>query len=152
MLALFSDGSPLSVDLTQETARLRQPTHSNTPARVSLLPSTGSGIIPHEQFQPDHYRNRARERDGKCLITGRRSATWSRLKTAHIFPRAHVDEVSSKQSYDRQLDLFPSSVGQKRVSQSHYWYCARIISWWFLESGLYSKCVHVVKWPTWYVG
>jgi len=111
MLTLFSDGSPLSVYLTRETARLRQPSHSNTPARVSLLPSTGSGIIPHEPFQLDHYHNRARERDDKCLVTGRRSATWSRLKAAHIFPHTHVDEVSSKQSYDRQHDLFPSSVG-----------------------------------------
>jgi len=40
VLTLFSDGSPLQVALTEETARPRQPTHSNTPARVSPLPLT----------------------------------------------------------------------------------------------------------------
>ncbi|OBZ79296.1 hypothetical protein A0H81_00777 [Grifola frondosa] len=31
-------------------------------------------------------------RDGKCLITGLEANTYSRLKAAHIFPRAHLTE------------------------------------------------------------
>ena len=44
-------------------------------------------------LQEHHYRSRARERDGKCLITGMQTQTYSRLKVAHIFPRAHATEV-----------------------------------------------------------
>ena len=35
---LFLDGSPLKVALTENTARLRQPTHLNSPVRVSPPP------------------------------------------------------------------------------------------------------------------
>ncbi|KAK2459286.1 hypothetical protein APHAL10511_008707 [Amanita phalloides] len=75
---LRQDGRPLPVVLTGERARPRQPTHSATPARQN------------------HYRNRVRQRDGKCLVTGRTFANWAPLKAAHIFPRAHVDEWLKK--------------------------------------------------------
>lgn len=45
-------------------------------------------------LQDPHYRTRGRTRDGKCLITGMQTQTYSRLKVAHIFPRAHDVEVS----------------------------------------------------------
>ena len=40
------------------------------------------------------YRERTRDRDRKCLITGLQSYTWTRLRAAHIFPRTHLSEVS----------------------------------------------------------
>lgn len=91
-ILLQQDGGPCPVALTEERARPRQPTHSNTPARQ------------------DHYRNRTRERDRKCLVTGRRFATWAKLKAAHIFPRAHVDEWLRKQYHHLITDPAPASV------------------------------------------
>lgn len=90
-ILLREDGSPLPVTLTEERARIRQPTHSDTPARR------------------EHYCNRTRERDGKCLVTGQRFATWSPLRAAHIFPRAHVDEWVRKQSHHLVTDTAPAS-------------------------------------------
>jgi len=75
---LQQDGSPVEVRLTDASARLRQPTHSNTPTQL------------------EHYRQRTRDRDRKCLITGLESPIWSRLKTAHIFPRVHDMEWNRK--------------------------------------------------------
>jgi hypothetical protein len=43
-------------------------------------------------LQESNYRDRARARDRKCLITGLQA--YSRLKVVHIFPREHDDEVS----------------------------------------------------------
>ncbi|KAK2462179.1 hypothetical protein APHAL10511_005811 [Amanita phalloides] len=89
-----SDGSALSVALTGERARPRQPTHSATPA------------------WQNHYCNRVRQRDSKCLIMGRTFATWTALKAAHIFPRAHVDEWLRKQYHSLITDSAPdSSIG-----------------------------------------
>ena len=45
-------------------------------------------------LQESHYHTRGRARDGKCLITGMQTQTYSRLGVAHIFPRAHEVEVS----------------------------------------------------------
>jgi hypothetical protein len=45
-------------------------------------------------LQEPNYRARGRIRDGKCLITGLKTQTYSRLKVVHIFPRAHNVEVS----------------------------------------------------------
>ncbi|KAF8219826.1 hypothetical protein L208DRAFT_1545762 [Tricholoma matsutake] len=90
-ILLQQDGGPCPVALTEEKARTRQPTHSNTPARV----------------QQDHYHNRTRERDRKCLVTGRRFATWAPLKAAHIFPRAHW---LRKQYHHLITDPAPASV------------------------------------------
>lgn len=59
--------------------------------------------------QREHYCNRTRERDGKCLVTGQRFATWSPLRAAHIFPRAHVDEWVSKQFHHLVTDTAPAS-------------------------------------------
>ena len=75
--------------------RPRNPTHSNTPARVSEC-SFFNGELAHffRLLQESHYHTRARNRDGKCLITGMRTQTYSRLKAAHVFPRAHDVEVS----------------------------------------------------------
>ncbi|KAF8801649.1 hypothetical protein BYT27DRAFT_7114300 [Phlegmacium glaucopus] len=71
---LLSTGEPIRVGLVATLARPRNPTHSNTPARGH------------------HYRSRGRARDGKCLITGMQTQTYSRLKVAHIFPRTHDAE------------------------------------------------------------
>jgi len=52
-ILLRQDGNPLQVHLTDASARKRQPTHSNTPAKLP------------------HYHQRTRDRDGgKCLVTG----------------------------------------------------------------------------------
>jgi hypothetical protein len=45
-------------------------------------------------LQEPHYHTRGRIRDGKCLITGMQTQTYSRLKVTHIFPRTHDVEVS----------------------------------------------------------
>jgi len=73
-ILLSDSGEPIRVGLELFRHRSRHPTHSNTPARDA------------------RYRNRGLARDGKCLITGLQTQTYSRLKVAHIFPRAHGDE------------------------------------------------------------
>lgn len=64
--------------------RPRNPTNSNTPA------------------SDPHYRTRARARDGKCLITDLKTQTYSRLKVAHIFPRAH-DKERIRKGYQNKI-------------------------------------------------
>ena len=75
--------------------RPRNPTYSNTPARVSKE-RFFNGELTHflRVLQESHYRTRGRTRHGKCLITGLQTQTYTRLKVAHIFPRAHDVEVS----------------------------------------------------------
>ncbi|KAF9223221.1 hypothetical protein BS17DRAFT_754125 [Gyrodon lividus] len=73
-ILLSSTGEPIPVGLVSTPPRPRHPTHSGTPAREA------------------HYRNRGRARDGKCLITGLLTQTYSRLRIVHIFPRAHDAE------------------------------------------------------------
>ncbi|KAH9051295.1 hypothetical protein EDB83DRAFT_1301064 [Lactarius deliciosus] len=73
-ILLSSAGEPLRIGLVPTLPRPRNPTHSNTPAPVSS------------------YHARGRARDGKCLITGLQTQTYSRLKVVHIFPRAHDAE------------------------------------------------------------
>jgi hypothetical protein len=53
-----------------------------------------SGLTFFRLFQEPHFRTRGRIRNGKCLITGMNTQTYSRLKVAHIFSRAHDVEVS----------------------------------------------------------
>ncbi|KAM6490763.1 hypothetical protein JOM56_005131 [Amanita muscaria] len=81
-ILLSTAGEPIAVGVVPTVARPRNPTHSSTPT--------------HEH----HYRARGRARDGKCLITGLR--TYSRLKVAHIFPRAHDAEWVRK-GYPRKI-------------------------------------------------
>ena len=58
-------------------------------------------------LQETHYRTCGRGRDGKCLITGMQTQTYSRLKVAHIFPRVHDVEVSHLYlSYTYLLNLY----------------------------------------------
>lgn len=77
-IMLSRAGQPIRVGLEPSLPRPRVPTLSGTPARGH------------------HYRDRGRARDGKCLITGLQTQTYSRLKVAHIFPRAHDNEWKSK--------------------------------------------------------
>jgi hypothetical protein len=62
VLTLISDESPKQVALSEETARPRQPTHSNTPARVSPLPLTYTNNIKEwvlaRSLLPPHGRER----------------------------------------------------------------------------------------------
>ena len=58
-------------------------------------------------LQGPHYRTRGRIRDGKCLITGMQTQTYSRLKVAHIFPRTHDVEVTTH-IYHILIDLIPT--------------------------------------------
>jgi len=69
-----SAGEPIRIGLVPSVPRPRNPTLSNTPAGGS------------------QYHARGRERDKQCLVTGLRTHTYSRLKVAHIFPRAHDTE------------------------------------------------------------
>ncbi|KAF8659811.1 hypothetical protein AX16_001696 [Volvariella volvacea WC 439] len=83
---LSTSGEATRVGLVAIRTRNRIPTHSNTPVRES------------------HYRTRTRNRDGKCLITGQQTQTYSRLKVAHIFPRAHDVEWIRKGYRDKITD------------------------------------------------
>lgn len=74
-IVLSTSGERIRVGIIATVPRSRIPTHSNTPAC---------------EF---NYCSRTRVRDGKCLITGLQTQTYSRLKVAHIFPRAHDTEV-----------------------------------------------------------
>ncbi|KAI9456444.1 hypothetical protein HD554DRAFT_2237632 [Boletus coccyginus] len=77
-------------------AQIVQPGHyvllstTGGPIRVGLVPTLPRPLIPIPLLALEpHYRARGRIRDGKCLIMGMQTQTYSRLKVAHIFPRAH---------------------------------------------------------------
>ncbi|KIJ51942.1 hypothetical protein M422DRAFT_243514 [Sphaerobolus stellatus SS14] len=90
MLSITGEGIRVGLMVTQPRSRI--PTHSNTPTRES------------------HYRPRARTRDGKCLITGLQTQTYSRLKVAHIFPRAHDAEWIRKGYPSKIIDTADEGV------------------------------------------
>ncbi|KAI6123120.1 hypothetical protein EDD17DRAFT_1758995 [Pisolithus thermaeus] len=85
-------------------AQLVQPGHyvllstTGEPIRVGLVatrPRPRPPSIPAYFNPPSHdsrYCIRGRIRDGKCLITGLQTQTYSRLKVAHIFPQVHDTE------------------------------------------------------------
>ncbi|KAN0124274.1 hypothetical protein V8E52_001923 [Russula decolorans] len=100
---LLSDtGGPIRVGLVPILPRPRNPTHSNTPAREV------------------HYPTRGRTRDGKCLITGMQTQTYSRLKVAHIFPRAHDIEWTRKGYPSKITDTADeASIGGRIKIDSH---------------------------------
>ncbi|KAI0299883.1 hypothetical protein BC826DRAFT_993921 [Russula brevipes] len=79
-ILLATTGEPTRVGLVPTPVRPRNPARSSTPSRAS------------------HYRLRACVRDGKCLITGLQTQTYSRLQVAHIFPREHEAEIDSLQN------------------------------------------------------
>ena len=62
---------------------------------LSVLPRLFNGKFGslYLHIQDPHYQARGRARDGKCLITDLETQTYSRLKVAHIFSRAHDREV-----------------------------------------------------------
>ncbi|KAF9237065.1 hypothetical protein BU15DRAFT_63448 [Melanogaster broomeanus] len=68
-----STGESVRVGLVPRLPRPRNPMHSDALAEPP-------------------YRNRALSRDGRCLFTGLQTETYSRLKVAHIFSRAHDAE------------------------------------------------------------
>ena len=68
---------------------LTPPSASVNPESLSLIQIQITLLL----LQDNNYRARGRSRDGKCLITGIRTQTFSRLKVAHIFPRVHDIEV-----------------------------------------------------------
>ena len=87
-----------------------------------------------------HYRARGRARDGKCLITGLQTQTYSRLTVAHIFPRAHDAEVS-----EFVFTAFLTSaitVDTQRVPRQNHRYCGRRRRGRLDKDGLYAKCDH----------
>ena len=83
------DGSPIEVHPTDVPAHPYQPTHTNTPTRVSLLAFRYS---PSKQkvLQADHYHQCTCNRDGQCLISSQQSSTWHWLKTAHIYIHVYM--------------------------------------------------------------
>ena len=88
-------GEPIRIGLIPTLPRPRNPTISNTPASVSDYHQDLFRLTSARPFlQGFHYRTRRRTRDGKCLIAGLQTQTYSRLQVAHIFPRTHDTEVS----------------------------------------------------------
>ncbi|KAG6880199.1 hypothetical protein C0992_003863 [Termitomyces sp. T32_za158] len=77
---LSPGGDPIPVTLVSQCARRRHLTTSNT------------GSKRH------HYRDRVRQRDPFCLMSGRavRQNLYDRFQSAHIFPRAHDMEWIKK--------------------------------------------------------
>ncbi|KAJ2930023.1 hypothetical protein H1R20_g7079, partial [Candolleomyces eurysporus] len=116
LIAFLCIGQPWTIfhyDLSQEQhgapclsgAQVVQPGHyillsiTGQPLRVGFYSAVPRGRFPvHSNAYPrtNHYRERARARDGKCLITGSGTQTWSRLHAAHIFSRAHDIEWVEK--------------------------------------------------------
>jgi len=84
----------------------------STPLSVSAHLQTFNGELVHffRLLQESHYHTRGHARDGKCLIPGLQTQTYSRLKLVHIFPRAHDVEVSSLLicSYRTLIELIPT--------------------------------------------
>lgn len=40
------------------------------------------------------FMTAVRDRDGRCIVSGRRNTSWLGLEAAHIFPLAPLDEVN----------------------------------------------------------
>ncbi|KAM6498894.1 hypothetical protein JOM56_006842 [Amanita muscaria] len=90
-ILLSNTGGPIRVGLEPTPPALAIP-----PIPIPLPASANVQTFFHRELahffrflQEPHYRIRGRIRDGKCLITGMQTQTYSRLKVAHIFPRAH---------------------------------------------------------------
>ena len=84
----------------------------STPLSVSAHLQTFNGELVHffRLLQESHYHTRGHARDGKCLIPGLRTQTYSHLKVVHIFLRAHDVEVSSPLicGYRILIELIPT--------------------------------------------
>lgn len=100
-------------------------------------------ILP---IQEAHYRARGRARDGKCLITELETQTYSRLKVAHIFPRAHDQEVSCF-FYDdcKFLSADSTAVDTQRLSKQDHRHCRRIHYGRPVEDRLSAERYHLAK-------
>ncbi|KAF8963428.1 hypothetical protein BDZ97DRAFT_1820866 [Flammula alnicola] len=90
-ILLSNTGGPIRIGLVPTLPALAIP-----PIPIPLLASAKvqtffNGELAHffRLLQEPHYCTRGRTRDGKCLITGMQTQTYSRLKVAHIFPRVH---------------------------------------------------------------
>ncbi|EDR14707.1 uncharacterized protein LACBIDRAFT_305635 [Laccaria bicolor S238N-H82] len=87
-----------SVGLTQETYRRRALTVSNTP----------------EGRPANEYRERTRDRDRKCLITGLESYTWTQSRAAH---NTHLSGWLHKRFYEHINDPGGTPSLQAQVDQ-----------------------------------
>lgn len=84
---------------------------------VPTLPRPRSLSVSNSSVHESHYRARGRSRDGKCLITGLQTQTYSRLTVTHIFPRAHDAEWIRKGYPDKITDTADEAVvgGSKKI-------------------------------------
>jgi hypothetical protein len=123
------DGGRISVGLTPLSIRPRHPTISDTPARVCRRRSTrrttthpGTHIV---FLQTDHYRTRVHHRDPCCLISGLMvvRGDYSRFKAAHIYPRAHDDEVRPSRLFYSHLANISYLVDPEGLSKSYHRSC-----------------------------
>nr|AGK29877.1 FAD-binding protein [Volvariella volvacea] len=83
---LATSGEPACVGLVATHPRSRVPTALNSPT------------------SKPRYWTRVHCRDSKCLISGLKTQTYSRLKVAHIFPRGHEAEWIRKGYHDKITD------------------------------------------------
>jgi hypothetical protein len=92
-----SANEPIPVFVLSALPRPRNLTLSNTSACESQSHLPICGFLLFLPLQGSQYRARRLARDRQCL-TGLRTQTYTRLKAAHLFSRAH-DRKVSKLSY-----------------------------------------------------
>jgi len=99
-VVLSADGEPLDIPITEERAIPRSVSYnlSNPDPRIAA------------------FRQRVRERDGCCVVTGTRvpPGHYEAFEAAHIFPVAHLDLWRSGQWGQRIEDDFPD-VGDSKI-------------------------------------
>ncbi|OBT63892.1 hypothetical protein VE03_06593 [Pseudogymnoascus sp. 23342-1-I1] len=80
-ILLSPDREPINIPVSQEMPLPRTLSRS--------LPGSSTPLSPGEKFC-----NRVRDRDGRCVITGREADfDFTALEATHIFPVAHLESV-----------------------------------------------------------
>lgn len=91
------DGMPLKVEFQDVKARRRNLSVQTTESKVCVNTHSFTFLCWLTEQQKSFYRDRTRERDPYCLITKLRHKgdrnRFDRFEAAHIFPRAHQNEV-----------------------------------------------------------
>ena len=93
-------------------------------------------------LQTDHYRTRVRHRDPCCLISGLMvvRGDYSRFKAAHIYPRAHDNEVCPSRLFYSHLANIGYPVDPQGLSKSYHRSCTSCRTRRINQDWLDSEC------------
>lgn len=90
----LTDGAPIAAEVGSRGALRRVASESHSTSRLSrevgykLYPYKFSELYSNTSRKERWFRDRLRERDGRCAITGAATPDYAGLEACHIFPRS----------------------------------------------------------------